>query len=1128
MNNKYLITILLLISTLTLTACAGGGGGGGGGGGSSATPSPQQPELRLEDLTLPPIILDYIRDSAGRITGTITVIVTGPDGFSVMRTVTVADDGRIIGANFRVPTTGEYAIAIEVRDAAGSLLTRLTQDADTNAPTQFNITTPITAIPQPNQMTLLWDNLVEAQTFLVEWSPPRQADPRTQIQIEGPRTRYTVFNLANNISYTFTIHARNRSATTDLATYRVVNVPGPNNDNDTLIDRLDPDDDNDGRADAEDNCPRTANPQQTNSDTDDYGDACDAFPNDSDNDGIDDSADNCPTDPNPACIRIATAQDLRTQIVPGASGYYRLAADITLTRTWASTFNFRGTLHGNNHVITFSLLGRDGTPILDHSSTLLDTINSTATVTQIGIRGGTLAITNHGNISHAHATGKSDGVCINTTCYNGGLVSINYGTIDNSYATGNSQATDMLGLGLSGGLVGQNRGTIANSYATGRSNSSLSGGLVGQNYGTITNSYATGDSSGSSDSGGLVGQNRGTITNSYATGDSSSNGDSGGLVGQNRGTITNSYATGDGSSTSSGFSGGLVGRDDGGSITASYRVQTTGTNMLGIAQTLTQLRSATSYNGWSPNIWDFGTPSDLPTLRNMPPCPAGNPACRHRLPDLDNDGFADAEDNCPRTANPQQTNRDNDDYGDACDALPTNPTEHLDSDGDRVGDNQDNCPLTSNPQQVDTDTDSYGDACDSCPTIPSALDPDAPYCQDISSAQDMIDSFTTNTSGYFRLTANIIIATTWTPTADFRGTFNGDNHTIIFSIPGNTFLDTINRTATVANIGILHGTLAFINHGTISHAYATGNSSSRVSGGLVDENFGTITHSYATGNSNGSSVSGGLVGGNRGTITHSHATGNSNGTSSSGGLVGVNRGTITSSHATGNSRSRSNATNSFSGGLVGSNGRASTITASYATGNSHSSGDNVSSASGGLAGTNHGTITNSYAIGDSSSDSRRGTFFTSSSGGLVGTNFGTIANAYATGTSSSDSDGDFSTSSSGGLVGLNDFGSSITNTYATGTSSSDSLGMLSTSSSGGLVGSNSFGTITASYRVQTTGNTLGTAITLPNLRTATSFSGWLSPPWDFGTTSQLPQHESSTGIPLCPGATSYSVTSCRW
>ncbi len=57
-----------------------------------------------------------------------------------------------------------------------------------------------------------------------------------------------------------------------------------------------PDADGDGLLDAADNCPTTVNPDQTDSDSDGEGDACDM---DFDNDGIFNATDNCPTHANP-------------------------------------------------------------------------------------------------------------------------------------------------------------------------------------------------------------------------------------------------------------------------------------------------------------------------------------------------------------------------------------------------------------------------------------------------------------------------------------------------------------------------------------------------------------------------------------------------------------------------------------------------------------------------------------------------------------------------------------------------------------------------------------------------------------------------------------------------------------
>ena len=94
-------------------------------------------------------------------------------------------------------------------------------------------------------------------------------------------------------------------------------------DNDGILDddetsRVNPDSDGDGFLDGADNCPRTASVDQTNSDNDPEGDACDDDDDndgisdidefdqftdpqdpDTDNDGRGDAIDNCPTIPNP-------------------------------------------------------------------------------------------------------------------------------------------------------------------------------------------------------------------------------------------------------------------------------------------------------------------------------------------------------------------------------------------------------------------------------------------------------------------------------------------------------------------------------------------------------------------------------------------------------------------------------------------------------------------------------------------------------------------------------------------------------------------------------------------------------------------------------------------------------------
>ena len=73
--------------------------------------------------------------------------------------------------------------------------------------------------------------------------------------------------------------------------------------------------------------------------------------------------------------------------------------------------------------------------------------------------------------------------------------------------------------------------------------------------------------------------------------------------------------------------------------------------------------------------------------------------------DIDNDGIENTIDNCPNTANANQSDIDGDGIGDTCD-------DFNDSDNDGVEDFEDNCPNTANPNQEDTDGDGVGDVCD--------------------------------------------------------------------------------------------------------------------------------------------------------------------------------------------------------------------------------------------------------------------------------------------------------------------------------------------------------------------------------------------------------------------------------
>ena len=688
---------------------------------------------------------------------------------------------------------------------------------------------------------------------------------------------------------------------------------------------------------------------------------------------------------------------------------------------WEPVNNFATTFEGNGYTISNLYARRAGVV------GLFGQINTGATVRTVGI------------IDNALYGSSGD------ENYVGGLVGYNNGgTITASYATGTADGGDG-NEDYTGGLAGQNSGTITASYATGTAdggdgNNDIVGGLVAFNDGgTITASYATGNADeGDGDSdivGGLVGSNGGTIIASYATGNADGgDGESdivGGLMGINFGTITASYATGDvdGGDGTSDRVGGLVGRSNGGTITASYgfgtltNVGTAGVDdsndrpngVLGIgsgrngARLLTATNTPAAWNSASSNslsAWDFGTITDIPTLRYADYDGAGttygcgsSSTASNVIPATVPSGSGGTTTvACGTTPLPGQT------------SAVTTLLNPFDTDADTLIDITSLDLLHNMRHNLDgtsyktSSADSgfmcgtnFNIACTGYELMQNLdfdSDGDGSTYDQTNYALDADDHHAT----YFPVTGG---TGGWLPIGDFVNPFSAIFEGNGFSIRGLAvrrnqesigMFGSINSSAIIRNIGLTNnladytgnsdnvirigGLVAFNNGGTTTASYATGpadggdGTNDRV-GGLVGQNFGgTITASYATGPADGGDGNtdyvGGLMGQNlRGTITASYATGTADGgdgnTDYVGGLVGLDdTGTITASYATGPANGGGDNTD-YVGGLVGliSTG---TITASYATGPADG-GDGTNDYVGGLVGLNGGTITASYGFG---------------------------------------------------------------------------------------------------------------------------------------------------------------------
>lgn len=261
-------------------------------------------------------------------------------------------------------------------------------------------------------------------------------------------------------------------------------------------------------------------------------------------------------------------------------------------------------------------------------------VNNSHTNTQVNGSGnnvgGLVGFNNNGNIDNCHADGSvggnsNVGGLIGLNGYAGSLISNSHST-----ATVSGQSNDI------GGLIGHNNnGIIEGCYSTGGvSGTTNVGGLVGfSGYGSsvIRLSYSTSSVQPASGGGnrnqfgGLVGDlHSGTVENCFARGDVYGNNRVGGLIGQmtSSATVINSYSTG-AVNPDAGQAGGLVGRNQGSSVTNSFwDTQTSGFSSSdgGTGRNTQQMKTQSTFAnaGWDFNaIWGIqaGVNDGYPYLR---------------------------------------------------------------------------------------------------------------------------------------------------------------------------------------------------------------------------------------------------------------------------------------------------------------------------------------------------------------------------------------------------------------------------------------------------------------------------------------------------------------------------------
>ncbi len=217
---------------------------------------------------------------------------------------------------------------------------------------------------------------------------------------------------------------------------------------------------------------------------------------------------------------------------------------------------YTGTFNGQNFKISALYIDSSGVDYKGLFGCLGTSSDNKGTVQNLTVSGtvsgnyyvgGVVGYNNGGTVTGCIFSGSGS---VSGKNYVGGVVGYNYsGIVTGCIFSGSGSVS---GEWYVGGIAGRNNGTVKNCYNTGQVNGSADsndvGGVVGLNHGTVENCYNTVSVSGKNYVGGVVGYNNGgSVTNSYNTGAGTVTGTGdyvGGVVGYNRGIVENCYNTG--------------------------------------------------------------------------------------------------------------------------------------------------------------------------------------------------------------------------------------------------------------------------------------------------------------------------------------------------------------------------------------------------------------------------------------------------------------------------------------------------------------------------------------------------------------------------------------------------------